>query len=251
MWFCERWVHLEFCNLLILARRAPSERSHRGTHFSFLYFMHPCAPPHRKGGAVYATGIHVVWTGCGGRRRGIVRFITTKRALERVGDRSLYRCLFYLCVQKAIDKVRKEVQVSMKAQGERTDMLKFADDMTINTERPQDFLKLVSATDMIGKMEEDFNTKTTKWMSCSKTAITLKVRTYMQDMNCDSCQELEIRVKNREDWRSTVNQSNGGLLTERRINLGERQQLCWEESYKPGFRYKTWRAIEELFPSSK
>ena len=73
----------------------------------------------------------------------------------------------FMCY-KAIDKVREEVQVSINVHGEKIDMLRFADNIVIMTEKPQELQEVLTTIDRI--MEEYFNMeisriKTKSWFS--------------------------------------------------------------------------------------
>ena len=65
--------------------------------------------------------------------------------------------LFNFYVQKTVDKVREEVQIGIEIHGERTDMLRLADDVLTMIGRLQDLQEILSATDRI--TEEDLNMK--------------------------------------------------------------------------------------------
>lgn len=83
---------------------------------------------------------------------------------------SLSPVLFNLYIQKAIDRVREEVKVGISVQGEKIDMIRFADDIAIITESEQDLQIMIKEMDRIlgGEYDMKLNRHKTKVLVCNR-----------------------------------------------------------------------------------
>jgi len=78
--------------------------------------------------------------------------------------------IFNAYIQEAIDIIREKIQLGIKVNGYRIDMLRFADDIAIIAENEKDLKTLLETLEQV--MEKDLhmkiNTKKTKVLVCSR-----------------------------------------------------------------------------------
>ena len=65
--------------------------------------------------------------------------------------------MFNLYVQEAIDRVREDTHLGVNINGEKVDMLSFADDIAVTAESNEDLQKILDTMEQI--MKNEFNMK--------------------------------------------------------------------------------------------
>lgn len=152
---------------------------------------------------------------------------------------SLSPYLFNLYVQKAIDRVREEVNLGLPIHGERIDMIRFADDIALMTESEEDLQRILNKMDSI--MDEEFsmkiNTKKTKILVCCRskenyTPVTLRNEVIKEVSEFNylgskitndgrSCKDITSRIA---QAKNAFNKKKG-LFTSRNISLDVRKRM--------------------------
>ncbi|VVC46280.1 Reverse transcriptase domain [Cinara cedri] len=93
---------------------------------------------------------------------GVIRCENSREEAEIRKGCTLSPSLFNLYVQEAVNKVREEIEVGIRINGERIDMLRFADDIAVITDNEEDLQNILEIMNLAMKNEYNMKNKQSK-----------------------------------------------------------------------------------------